>query len=118
MKHGSIQQLQLLTAKPLMLSMRRVDTLLLLVTKIIDLGWAGGGYCFYAWYAIIGHTTPLKVLWCRESLLSSKAFRSSASQWSVLSRLLCASPIVLPLGCALELVLGWNLRLDSTAHTA
>ena len=29
-----------------------------IITKIIDLGWAGGGYnCFYAWYAIIDRTT-------------------------------------------------------------
>ena len=77
-----------------------MDTLLLHVT---DLGRAGGG-C--TGYAIIGRTTPLKVLWCQSS---GQAFRSSASQWSVLSRLLCASPIVLPLGCALEFVLEWNL---------
>ena len=38
----------------------------------------------------------------------SQAFRPSASQWNVLSRLLCALPIVLPLECALELVLEWN----------
>ena len=42
---------------------RRMDMLLLHVTKIIDLGRAGGGYnCFYVWYAIIGSTKPLKVL--------------------------------------------------------
>ena len=47
------------------LDQRKMDTLLLHVTKIIDLGQAGGGYnYFYAWYAIIGHTTALKVLWC------------------------------------------------------
>ena len=79
------------------------------MTKIIDLGQAGGEYdCFYAWYAVIGSATPLKVVWCQESSLSSQAFRPSASQWSVLSHLTCALPIVFPLGCALELVLEWN----------
>ena len=63
-------------------------------------------HCFYAWYAIIGRTTPLQVLRCQESPLSSQAFRPSASQWSILSRLLCASPIVLPLGRTLEVCLG------------
>ena len=67
------------------------------------------GMQLYTQHAIIGRTTPIKVLWCQESPSSSQAFRPSASQWGVLSRLLCASPIVLPLGCALKLVLEWNL---------
>ena len=55
-------------------------------------------------------TTPLKYYGASKvrHLSLSQAFRPSASQWNVLSRLLCALPIVLPLECALELVLEWN----------
>ena len=67
--------------------------LLLHVTKIIDFGQAGGGYnCFYVWYANIGCTTPLK-----KTIVLGNPIKHLALN-SVLSRLLCASPIVLPLG--------------------
>ena len=73
--------------------------LLLHVTKIIDLERAGGGpgyNCFYGMQSLVVHA-PKSMLWCQESLSSSQAFRPSASRWSVLACLLCASAIALPL---------------------
>ena len=64
-------------------------------------------------------TTPLKYYGASEvrRLSLSQAFRPSASQWNVLSRLLCALPIVLPLECAWSLSWSGIFRLDSTART-
>ena len=57
---------------------------------------------------IIGCTTPLKYYGVRKVRRVIKSLYHLALK-CVLSSLLCALPIVLPLGWALELVLGWNL---------
>ena len=96
-----------------------MHTLLLHVTKIVDLGQAGGGYnCLYTWYAIIGSTTPLKYYGVRKVCCLVKPLDH-----------LSPNGVFYPIYCVLhQLSFLWDvlwslsqgeiLRFDSTAHTA
>lgn len=85
--------------------------------NIIDMAIERGEHVIGSRDLVVPRRAPLKVLWCHElaiflsSLLDQERIIDCCC-------LLCASIIVLSLGCALEVVLEWNLTLplDLTAH--